>query len=438
MFQDEVIKSLDGLESNLLYDTIYNNEEDIIKDIFDNLQENNILTENAIISICAKHNIYLLSSDNEKKDTKETYEIREMLKVINTAYRICKNNFIWQKKIEEKDKNMVEQLNNVKQAINNITDNIAKEQDEFDNEKELLTQNLLEENVITRNVIVKKENSGRLIIKVYTIVCKDEDGSKCPIKKIKKEIEKIFNQKFIAQNQKCGIRLGKDICEYTYIADDKFTIQLGVATAKKEGSIISGDCNTQIRLGDGKYLLAISDGMGSGSDSKRNSKIAITMLERLIGSGFDKEMSIKLINSAIINANKEDMYATLDVVILDLYDARMELLKNGACPTYIKQNKNVYIIRSNSLPTGVINNVNIDVYDKDIKSEDILVICSDGIMESNSEYENKELWIKYLLEDIQTDIPERIADIILKEAIDNNVGKPKDDMSVIVAKITKK
>ena len=54
------------------------------------------------------------------------------------------------------------------------------------------------------------------------------------------------------------------------------------------------------------------------------------------------------------------------------------------------------------------------------------------------EFANRDLWLKYLLEDIQTDIPERIADIILREAIDNCVGKPKDDMSVIVFKVMKK
>ena len=96
------------------------------------------------------------------------------------------------------------------------------------------------------------------------------------------------------------------------------------------------------------------------------------------------------------------------------------------------------MIQSSSLPAGIMNNLKIDTYDKDLEDGNIIVICSDGIIESNKEYDNRELWLKYLLEDIQTDSPERIADIILKEAIDNDFGKPKDDMCVIVAKIVKK
>ena len=34
--------------------------------------------------------------------------------------------------------------------------------------------------------------------------------------------------------------------------------------------------------------------------------------------------------------------------------------------------------------------------------------------------------------------PQKIADIILKESIDNNYGKIKDDMSVIVCKFVHK
>ena len=178
--------------------------------------------------------------------------------------------------------------------------------------------------------------------------------------------------------------------------------------------------------------------MGSGPDARKNSKIATSMLERLLNSGFDKNTSINLINSAIINANSEEMYATLDVEIFDLYTAKAEFLKNAACPTYIKRNRNVKEISANSLPAGILNNAKVDCFDVDLQDGDIVVICSDGIIESNTEYDNKELWVKNLLEEIQTDIPERIANIILKESVDNSVGRPRDDMSVIVAKIIKK
>lgn len=438
IFEDELLNGLDGLEGNILYDDIYNNEGNIIEDILQNLLENGIMTDNGIISIFAKHNVYLLNSENPSIKDAELQEIREMIKAINTAYRISKNNFIWQKKMDENNKNVSVQLQNVSKAISNIATGIKEDVDKFEQEKNEIKSLLNERDIAVNDISVKEESTGRKIATVYTNICDNENGQKCPVKQIDKIISKVLDDKFILQNQQCGIRLNKNVCSYTYISDDKYLLQVGVAKAKKDDSIVSGDSISQIKLADGKYLLAISDGMGSGSEASKNSKIAISMLERLLSSGFDKETSINLINAAIMNANKEEMYATLDIQILDLYAGKMEILKNGACPTYVKRNKNVTIIKSNSLPTGIMSEINVDTYDKDLENGDIVVICSDGIIESNKEYANKELWIKYLLEEIQTDSPEKIADIILHEAIDNDFGKAKDDMSVIAFKVNKK
>ena len=440
LFEDELIKSLDGMEDNLLYDDLYNNEDGILEDVFNNLQENGILTENGLISICAKHNIYLMNSDNIESNNEEQTEIRKVLKVINSSYRICKVNFVWQKKMDEVKSNMSEQLKSVKSAIEDITGDMTHkvEEDKFADKKQQIIDELKNKNIQLQDINIKQEESGRYIINAYTPICNDAEGKLCPIKPISRIASKVLGDQLIIQDQKCGIRLNKEMCNYTYISANKYIIQSGIAKAKKDGSIVSGDMISQIRLGDGKYMYAISDGMGSGPDAMKNSKIAISMLERLLGSGFDKDTSIKLINSAILTANKDDNYATLDISILDLYAGNMELLKNGACPTYVKKNRNVSLIKSTSLPTGIMKNIQIDTYDKDLEDGDIVVMCSDGILDSNMEFANRDLWLKYLLEDIQTDIPERIADIILREAIDNCVGKPKDDMSVIAFKVMKK
>ena len=43
-----------------------------------------------------------------------------------------------------------------------------------------------------------------------------------------------------------------------------------------------------------------------------------------------------------------------------------------------------------------------------------------------------------MLEDIETNNTQKIADLITNEAIDNNFGVAKDDMSIIVCKFRKK
>ena len=64
-------------------------------------------------------------------------------------------------------------------------------------------------------------------------------------------------------------------------------------------------------------------------------------------------------------------------------------------------------------------------------------MCSDGILESNNEYQNKELWIKNLLEQIETENTQRVADILLKEAIIKQTAMSKCKKIYILADHTK-
>ena len=63
-------------------------------------------------------------------------------------------------------------------------------------------------------------------------------------------------------------------------------------------------------------------------------------------------------------------------------------------------------------------------------------MCSDGVFESK-EPSNKD-WIEEFLKKINTNNVQKLADYMLAEAIDNNYGIAKDDMTVIACKIVKK
>lgn len=437
IFLDEFRQNLDGLEDNMLYEDMCNPSDELMEDIFNVLLEKDVISEKDFINILAKHNNYIVGFENTNNQAKE--DVYRIVKAINYSYRTCRINFIWKKKMDESKKNVSSQLKGVSEAISKMAGEIEqKEEDIFADKKEEIKKILEQKDITITDINIKQEKSGRYIVDVYTNICDEIEGTKCNIKKICKILTKVFNEPMVMQNQECGLRMQKDMCKFTYISDDKFTAQIGIAKSTKAGSPVSGDSNLHIKLNDGKYLLAISDGMGSGPEAMKSSKIAIKMLERLLTAGFDKDVSLKLINSTLVANTKEDMYATLDIEILDLFNGNMEFIKNSACPTYVKRNGEVQLLKSVALPTGILNNVDLVVYDYDLQDGDILVMCSDGIIDSNKEYLNKQVWLKYLLEDIESTDAQKIADIIIGEAIDNDFGVQKDDMTVIVAKIKKK
>ena len=431
-FITEFLNYTDNMEDNILYDITQNVEGKIVDDIFSYLLEKQFIKEKDLINILAQNNSYVIGFDENEK--KNNYDIEKMVNAINSAYRISKMNFIWSMKLEEEKKNFETQLNGVSKAISEIAENIDQENKSEDlnlDIKEQIVTLLKQKDIIVQDIsIIKKENE-RYKINLY-IENEDEDTVE---KSIIKVINKVIDEKVIILEKE--LIENENTIKYELISDDKYLMDVGIAQYTKDGMVVSGDSIIKMKLKDGKHLLAISDGMGSGPEAKKSSQIVTQMLKRLLNSGFERDTSLELINSNLLNISDE-VFATLDIAIIDLYKGNMEFIKNGACPTYIKNGKKVQIIKSLTLPTGVINKVNTDIFDKDMDSNDTVVMISDGIMDSNVEYKNKELWVKYLLEDMETTNSQKIADIILKEAIDNNYGKVKDDMTIIVCKFIRK
>ena len=356
-----------------------------------------------------------------------------MTRAINSAYRISKMNFVWTEKLKEEKQNIGSQLSGVSKAISSIAEDLQNnkiKEEQFLREREEISKLLKEKEILVQDIFINKNEDEKITLELDI-----EKTNRNNVKDyILKTLEKTLNDKFelmhkeVIENQKTEKLL--------YRSADRFIIEVGQAIAIKDGNTVSGDSLLYTKLQDGKYLLAISDGMGSGKDAKKSSEFVINMLKKLLNTGFNKESSIDLINSNLLNVG-QDVYATLDIAIVDLFKGNIEFIKAGCAPTYIKNNKKVQIIKSASLPTGIVKNNSKEVIERKIEDEELVIMCSDGIIDSNVEYKNKALWVKYLLEDMDNNNPQKCADILLNESIDNNYGNIKDDMSVLTFKLIK-
>lgn len=436
-FVNELSKNLENLEDNILYD--YLDDENIIRRLYEKIDKKEYINKTDLINILEEFNNYIITPEDETTKSRINEDTEKIIRAISLAYRISKVNSVYDKKIKQSKENMGNQLEGISKAISSIVDNLSQDikNEEHKNQEEKIAELLNKKDIDVHNIKISKRKDGKTEIDLYTDVCASNKIEECKCERIEKILNKQLNEKMSLCNETCNKINGEKTCKLKYVSADKYSIQIGISKTTKHDSVISGDSNLNVKLEDGKRLLAISDGMGSGPKARQSSNIAIKLLKRLLLSGFDKETSVDLINSSICLNSKDETYATLDIAIVDLFKGNIEFIKNGACPTYVKNKKNVDIIKTISLPTGILENIELDVFDRDIEDGDILVICSDGIIESNTEYENKELWLKYLLENIETDNAQKIADLVLQEAIDNCVGQAKDDMTVMVMKINK-
>lgn len=278
VFLEELRNRLDRLEQNILYDDFENPEEGIIDELFHILLENGQIEKDQLVEVFENHNNYMIGFESKEVSKKIENDIEEMVKVINDSYKISKINFIWKKKIEENKKTIGEQLNGVSRAISNLADEIeskaGKEHEDLEEEIKLV---LLQKNIVVRDIELKQVDH-KYIVKLY-IQRKEELDQK--------QIENLLGK--ILKQEMTVTRTGlipsgdeDDTSIFLCYAKDKYKIQLGIAKKTKEGSSVSGDSNIQVKLEDGKQLIAISDGMGSGPNARKDSKIALKMLQRLL------------------------------------------------------------------------------------------------------------------------------------------------------------
>ena len=423
IFDSELLDNLQGYEDNMLYDDISKVEGDIVNQLFDILVDKQEITRKDLLQVFANCNSYIVGFEDKQISQYLEDNISQMVRVLNMSYKISKSKFVWMKKLEENKKNMESQLKGVSKAISNLAQDIEEDysnEEEYEDERIQIIELLKQKEIEVQEIVIYKK--GRFFIEIYV-----KDRNLDDISTMEKILSEVLKEKIVVNDEKS---VGNHI---NFLSDDKYAMAIGMAETTKSKSEVSGDSVLSIRLKDGKYLIALSDGMGSGKEAKKSSEQALKMLENLLLSGFEKETSLELINTTLLN-QKEEGFATLDIAIVDLYLGNIEFIKSGACPSYIKNKKKVQILKANSLPSGILPNAKLQMMDKDIEDGDILLLCSDGILDSNIEYRNKELWIRYLLEDIETFNTKKIADLVLNEAIDNNYGVAKDDMSVIVCR----
>lgn len=417
IFINDMLTNLETISDNILYDDLIDDENGMLDEIFEILLQKEEITREDLIKVFENHNSYIIGAEEDNASKAMENSIFQIVKNINYTYKISKINFVWQQKAVAEKKNMSDKLNIVSKVISNLADDMDLKGQEKQANCEEIRILAKQKEIDIENIEMNKQANGKNLIKIEI---EQWDNNKINI--LENILSKILNDKIIY--------IGKQKKQLNFESEDKFKLDIGISRTTKNNSEVSGDTSIQTKLKDGKYLFAISDGMGSGQIARNSSRRVINMLEKLLTSGFEKDTSLELVNTAMTASTDDDMYATLDAMILDMYSGNVEFIKNGACPTYIKTKEGVQLIKEASIPVGMSNSIKSVTYDKDIEQGDIIVMCTDGIIESG-----EDGWLKNLLNRIQTENVQKIADIIIGEAIDNNFGTAKDDMTVIVTRI---
>lgn len=217
-----------------------------------------------------------------------------------------------------------------------------------------------------------------------------------------------------------------------------FEFKTSVAKAAKEGKYISGDSYCYMNLGTGKYVLALSDGMGNGGRAYEESASALKLLRKLLYAGMDFERSLDTVNAILRLRSTDEMFATIDLAVIDMTTALARFMKIGCTPGFIKRKKEVIKISVSAPPIGILQNIEMEPIEMQLQAGDLIIMMTDGIYDILNERQDdgqNNCPLEKVIAQITTKDPKDFADQLLAKVISDNEGKVHDDMTVIVSKV---
>ena len=298
----------------------------------------------------------------------------------------------------------------------------CKNRTDYDRSREReIVERLVFHNVLCTGVAIARQRD--VITVIATVAHKDVDAPT-----IEKVVSAVLKQNMTVERVD---NTDSPTWASVYLAvKPRFDVVFGISSAAKQGSEVSGDTHSVLRTDNGKCIIALCDGMGSGSKAEQMSATSIGLVENFYRAGFDSDVILSCVNKLLVTGGNE-IFCAVDMLVLDLYNGLADFIKLGASSGLVKTDGKVQIVSGSSLPLGVLEEMTPSVTKKALSSGDVAVIVSDGVADCFADGER----LAAVFNDVSLNVPQSIAEVILAKALAVCKNKPADDMTVIVAKI---
>ncbi len=311
------------------------------------------------------------------------------------------------------------------QGVSEILRNLALEQSEplriYTDKERALSIALLKAGIICSEVLVYGDEQNPTLSLITF--------GRADVKKIARICGELFQVPMMISER---ITLSQD--KYCCILRKKprFDAAFGVASAKKSGETASGDTHSVIRIDERTFMVALSDGMGSGEYAKRISESTISLLESFYRAKMPSETVLSTINK-LLTFNKEESFACVDIGIVHLDEGRADVVKIGSPVGFILSGNTVKVLEGGSLPLGILDSLHPDASSYELQENDVLLFLSDGITgafgSTSDLYET--------LKTVPIHNPQELADTLLQRATQAYGGIAKDDMTAVAVRLFK-
>ncbi|MBH8600621.1 stage II sporulation protein E [Thermoactinomyces sp. CICC 23799] len=356
----------------------------------------------------------------------------KVLNEIQRQYARYEQNIYWKEKMQESRRLVSDQLTGMAEVMSKLSREIRHETQVLSAHEEQIHEALEELGLSIHRVDIINLEEGKVEIEVTMA---DRDG----LEECKKLVAPLLTE-----------ILGEPVAVYRKVVKDgspgavvilgsaqRFELKTGASCAAKGGGVISGDSYCYMNLGTGKYAVALSDGMGNGQRAQAESSAALKLLRRLLQAGMNEERAVDTVNSILSLRSADEMFATIDLAIVDLNTAEGRFMKIGSTPGFIKRGKKVITLSAANPPIGILNHIEFEPIEMQLEPGDLIILMTDGVYDTPDHAVNKDAFMARMISEIDTKDPQGFADCLLEKVVRHHGGRIMDDMTIVVSKVEK-
>jgi len=222
--------------------------------------------------------------------------------------------------------------------------------------------------------------------------------------------------------------------QITFQSAVRFTYDYGVFTRSYQNTLYSGDAHSVIPLHNGLVAFVLSDGMGQNLEAYHESRKVIRLLRECLQHQMNPETAMHTLHYVMSLKHHSDMYATVDLALLDLQQGKLWSFKAGSMSTYLLRGKDCVTIDSKSVPIGFLPTMAVDAEERMVKAGDTLVMLSDGMFSSDYSIEDQEDELIRLMRKYESVQTSTLADLLAAE-FNQKFPAAEDDRTLIVVKV---
>jgi serine phosphatase RsbU (regulator of sigma subunit) len=215
-------------------------------------------------------------------------------------------------------------------------------------------------------------------------------------------------------------------------------VRIAVSKVGKYATSDSGDTVEIVERPSGGLSVVMADGQSSGKGAKWISTMVVRKVISLLAEGVRDGAAARAASDYLYAERNGKVSATLNIFSIDKISGTFVVTRNNPAPVLMAFQEQIRSLDENSLPVGLYRGTRPSIIEVPLEAGLLAVMYTDGLVHAGDRTGEKMNIMTVLLEllDEEDPAPQFLADHLLDTAVRLDRGRPSDDITVVVLRVT--